>query len=224
MTVEENIIDLLATVTGNINTDPVDGCSANFVADSEAGNSSATCDVAISADDILEEIDAIADAGAAVQAIACEGEGNEAEIRLIGREIAVAVAQGVVQADSFCESNGGPGTMSCGLSNGTVTAVARATASAFSSAMAEAMGPDCDCDLSTSLTVEEVEEIMAEATTSALAETCAGAASTAALPTAYPCGRTSVLLELLPLHYAGYCLKDCLNVVRTCDTPARPCT
>ena len=223
-TVEENIIELLASVTGSIHTDTEDGCSGDSETIGKAGDEVATCDVAVSSDDILEEINEVAEAGGVVQALACEGGGNEAEVNVIARQISIAIAQAVVQADSFCESTGGAGTMACGLSNGTVTAVARATASAFSSAMAEAMGPDCDCDLSTSLTVEEVEEIMAEATTSALAETCAGAASTAALPTAYPCGRTSVLLELLPLHYAGYCLKDCLNVVRTCDTPARPCT
>ena len=181
-TVEENIIELLATVTGSIHTDSEDGCSANAVTTGSAGDSVATCDVAVSSDDILEEVDAVASAAAAVRALACEGDGNEASINLIVRDIATAVAQAVVQADSFCESTGGPGTMACGLSNGTVTAVARATAGGFASGLVEAMGDDCDCDVSTEIDIEEVEEIMAVASTSALANVCTGAPSAAALP------------------------------------------
>ena len=46
---------------------------------------------------------------------------------MLAMEVAVAVAMAVVQADAFCESSGGPGTLSCALSSGTVDAVASAT-------------------------------------------------------------------------------------------------
>ena len=62
-----------------------------------------------------------------MQALACEGEGSSAEARMLAMEVAVAVAMAVVQADAFCESSGGPGTLSCALSSGTVDAVASAT-------------------------------------------------------------------------------------------------
>ena len=176
--VEENIIQLLATVTGEISTDSTDGCSGNAVTRGQAGDAVAECDVAISSAAILEETNAVAAAGAAVRALACDGAGNEAQINLIVRDIATAVAQSVVQADSFCESTGGPGTMACGLSNGTGTAVARATASGFSAGVVEAKGVGCDCEVSTAVGLQEIEEIIATATTSALAQVCTGAAST----------------------------------------------
>lgn len=120
-------------------------------------------------------------AGAAVKAIACEGEaGDAAEIRIIAREIAVATAQAVVQADTFCESSGGPGTIACGMSNATITSVASAQANAFAEGLAETMGPNCDCDLSNNISSSMMETIIAEASASALAQTCAGTPLTAA--------------------------------------------
>ena len=181
-TVEENIIELLASVTGSIHTDTEDGCSVDLETIGKAGDEVATCDVAVSSDDILEEISEVAEAGGVVQALACEGGGNEAEVNVIARQISIAIAQAVVQADSFCESTGGAGTMACGLSNGTVTAVAQATASAFASGMAEARGDDCDCDVSTQADINEIQEIFAVASTSALAEACTGAPSAPRLP------------------------------------------
>ena len=180
--IEETIIDVLASVVGQINTDSVNGCSANADLVAQAGNSVATCDVSISADDILTEVNAIAAAGAAVRAIACAGDGTSAAITILSREVATAVAQAVVQADTFCESTGGPGTVACGLSQGTVTAVARASASAFASGLVEASGDDCTCDLSVVADAEAIEEIMATASASGLAEVCTGAISRHAPP------------------------------------------
>lgn len=179
--VEESIIEVLAHVIGEINTDSVNGCSADANVTAQAGESVASCDVAVSSDDIIQEVNAVAASGAAVHALTCDGDGSDAEISLISRDIAAAVALAVVQADSFCESTGGPGTMSCGLSHGTVTAVARATASAFSSGWAEANDEGCSCKVAASADTEKVEEIVAVASASAMAEACTGV-SPAAMP------------------------------------------
>ena len=172
--VEENIIDVLATVVGEVQSNTVNGCSGNANVRAQAGDSVAACDVAVSADDIITEVDAVAAAGTAVRALACEGSNSSLDVSSITREVATAVAQAVVQADSFCESTGGPGTMACGLSNGTVAAVARATASAFASGVVEAGGDGCTCDLSSVMDAEEIEEIIASASASALAQVCSG--------------------------------------------------
>ena len=177
--VEENIIEVLATVVGEVRSDPVNGCSGNADVRAQAGDSVATCDVAVSADDIITEVDAVAAAGAAVRALACEGGDSSVGVRTVTQDVATAVAQAVVQADSFCESTGGPGTMACGLSNGTVAAVARATASAFVSGVVEAGGDGCTCDLSSLIDAEEIEEIIASASASALAQVCTGEPSAA---------------------------------------------
>lgn len=172
--IEEYIIDFLSTVTGDIHTISADDddCSSGLLISHPP--SFATCDVSISADDILEEVNVVADAGVAARALACSGDGNETEIRLISREVAAAVAQGVVQAESFCESIAGPGTITCDLTNGTINSVVRATATALVAGVAEARGDDCSCDLSTAVDVSQVEEIMAVASTAALAQICAG--------------------------------------------------
>ena len=180
-TVEQDIIDVLASVVGTIRTDPVDGCSANGDLNSTAGDMAATCDVAVSADDIRTEVDAVATAGAAVRALACEGGNTTLQVDIRSREIATAVARAIVQVDSFCESTGGPGTMGCGLGSGSVTAIARATARAFASGVIEAGGDDCICDLSAMVDAEDMVEIIAAATTSARAEACTGAPSFARL-------------------------------------------
>lgn len=110
-----------------------------------------------------------------MRAIACEGEGSTAEVRVIAREIAMATAQAIVQADAFCEASGGPGTVACGLTNGTMTAVASAQASAFADGLAMTMGAGCDCDLSTNISATQMETIIAEASSAALARACVGA-------------------------------------------------
>lgn len=114
-------------------------------------------------------------AATTVQALACDGEGTENEVRVIAREIAKATAKAIVQAEAFCESNGGPGTIACGRAEGAITAVASATAQAFAEGLAVAKGKDCDCDLSSTLSGSEMETIMVEASASALAKTCASA-------------------------------------------------
>ena len=62
--VEENILQLLGRTTGEIRTSAVDGCSISATNRAQAGDSFAECDIAVSADDILTEINAVAEAGA----------------------------------------------------------------------------------------------------------------------------------------------------------------
>lgn len=125
--VQTEIAELLATITGEVRSSAIDGCSANALGQVTAGDSSAFCDVAITANDINTEIDAVADAGLEVQGFGCDGVDSFVEVELKLREVAVAVAQAVTQASAFCETSGGPGTMACGLTRGTVDSVASAT-------------------------------------------------------------------------------------------------
>lgn len=174
---EVDIIQVLASVVGMMRTDPDDGCSANVDILAMSGGMVATCDVAVSADDIRTEIDAVAASGAAVRAIACDGGSASNNITILSREVATAVAQAIVQVDAFCESTGGPGTRSCALGNGTVTAVARATARAFASGLVQAGDDGCTCDLDAMVDAEDMTEIIAAATTSAMVRVCTGEAS-----------------------------------------------
>ena len=176
--VEENILNVLASVVGEIRTDSVNGCSGEVVVTGRVNDTVALCEVDISADAVVTEIDAVAAAGAAVRALGCSDSGNSADINIHSREIATAIARAIAQADVFCESTGGPGTMACGMSSGAVTAVARATASAFTSGLVRAGGEGCECDLSATVDAEEVEEVIATAATSAMSQVCTGAKST----------------------------------------------
>lgn len=67
-----------------------------------------------------------AHAGASLQVMACEGSVNAVSGPILAREIAVATVQAVVSTQAFCESNGGPGAMACGMTMGTVTDIATA--------------------------------------------------------------------------------------------------
>lgn len=60
---QTKIVELLSSITGEIRTSPLDGCSSDALILVSANENFATCDVAISADDIITEIDAIAEAG-----------------------------------------------------------------------------------------------------------------------------------------------------------------
>eukprot|EP00892_Ulva_mutabilis_P005488 jgi/Ulvmu1/3310/UM154_0001.1 len=64
--VEENILELIASITGEVRASTDDGCSifANnrIELNSDLGSTFAECDTSISADDIRTEIDAVADA------------------------------------------------------------------------------------------------------------------------------------------------------------------
>lgn len=70
---------------------------------------------------------ALASAGLEIQAFGCDGPDSFVNLELQLREVAVAVAQAVTQATAFCQTNGGPGTMACAVSRGTVNSVASAT-------------------------------------------------------------------------------------------------
>ena len=63
-TVETRVADLLATITGEVRASAIDGCSADIQSRASTPNTFATCDVSISADDILTEISQSAEAGA----------------------------------------------------------------------------------------------------------------------------------------------------------------
>lgn len=62
--VEENILNLLSTVTGEIRASADTGCSINAVNTAGTDANEVFCDTAVSADDIVTEIDAVAEAGA----------------------------------------------------------------------------------------------------------------------------------------------------------------
>lgn len=64
-------------------------------------------------------------AGATVQAVACDGKLHGFTPPLYARAVANATAEALVKVSATC-SSGGPGSIACGLSNGTVNAVARA--------------------------------------------------------------------------------------------------
>lgn len=125
--IQTEVAELLSTITGEVRSSATDGCSANTLGTAQAGAARAECDVSISASQIVTEIDAVADAGLEVQALGCDGVDSFVEVELQLREVAVAVAQAVTQATAFCETAGGPGTMACGVSSGTVDSVATAT-------------------------------------------------------------------------------------------------
>ena len=175
--VEENILNVLASVVGEIRTDSVNGCSIQGEVMAQVNDTVALCEIDTSADAVIMEINAIAAAGAAVRALGCSDNGNSADINIHSREIATAIARAIVQADVFCESTGGPGMMACGMSSGAVTAVARVTARAFTSGLVRAGGEGCDCELSATVDADEVEDIIATAATSAMAKVCTGAKS-----------------------------------------------
>lgn len=61
-----------------------------------------------------------------MQALACAGGDFETVNRTV-REVAVAVAQAVTQAQVTCEHTGGEGSIACGFSSASVDAVATAT-------------------------------------------------------------------------------------------------
>lgn len=63
--IENNIEEVLASAVGEIRADAEDGCSANAIITGQVGDSFAMCDVSVSADSILVQIDAVADVGAA---------------------------------------------------------------------------------------------------------------------------------------------------------------
>ena len=62
-----------------------------------------------------------------MQGFACDGPDSFINVELALREVAVAIAQAVTQATAFCETAGGPGTMACAISRGTVDSAASAT-------------------------------------------------------------------------------------------------
>lgn len=64
--------------------------------------------------------------GGTLQLDACDGQIDAALGPILAREIAVANVQAVVSTQALCESSGGPGTMACGLTMGTVTDIAKA--------------------------------------------------------------------------------------------------
>ena len=178
-TVEQVIIDVLASAIGTIRSDP-DGCSAVPYVPPIPGEMVA-CDFEVSAGDIFTELEAVATAGAAVRALACEGGNITPQVNTLSREVATAVARAIVHVESFCESTGGPGTMGCGLGNGTVTAIVRATAAAFAYGLVEQGGDSCFCDLSAVVDAKDVVEIIAASITSAMATACTGAPSSGLL-------------------------------------------
>lgn len=109
--------------------------------------------------------------------MACEGTATPEVVLEIVEEAAIALAQAVAQADSFCENDGPVGTISCAMNNGTVTAVATTLGSAFASGLEAVMGPDCACDISAAISATMLEDVMAMTVAAAFSETCAGATS-----------------------------------------------
>lgn len=105
-----------------------------------------------------------------MQALGCDGADSFVEVELRLREVAVAVAQAVTQASAFCESRGGPGTLACGLSRGTVDAVATAQVRRHSRSL-----PGLICSLHVSRRCS-APELMCGYTPykSALADACTG--------------------------------------------------
>lgn len=61
----EEIVTILAEVTGELLASPIDGCTGELLANASAGNNFAACEVVAVADDIRTEIDAIAELGIA---------------------------------------------------------------------------------------------------------------------------------------------------------------
>lgn len=95
----------------------------------QVGDFLAQCELAVSGDRRVVEVDAVATAGAEAAAYACDGDIAEAEVDVIARATATALAEAVAQADIFCESVGGEDTMACGLAEVDVRAVASAQVS-----------------------------------------------------------------------------------------------
>lgn len=64
--VENNVIDVLSSVSADIHSSSATTCSATSKLRVDVGDSFAECDVAVSASAIVEETNAVADAGAAL--------------------------------------------------------------------------------------------------------------------------------------------------------------
>ena len=65
-------------------------------------------------------------AGLEVQSLGCDGADSFLDLELRLREVAVAVARSVTQADATCETSGGPDTVACGFTSGSINSIATA--------------------------------------------------------------------------------------------------
>lgn len=90
----------------------------------------------------------------------CDGDG-ESSAKATAEAIAVAWAKVLTQVDTYCTSTGE--ASACGLTESSISAMARAQAKALADAWAGTIG-ECGCELKLEAAVQSVTDVLVEVT------------------------------------------------------------